>query len=319
MKTIRLPGVSRPVSQVCLGTAYMGSREDDRTSFAILDEYYARGGRFLNTAHEYGDGESERVIGLWARERGVREEILVTTKCGEDRRVPGMCAMRAGDIFEDVDETLSRSGFEYVDFCLLHVDDPTVPVGEIVDALYELRCRGKIRYYGCSNWTVARQREAAEWCARHGYPPFVMDEIEMNLARLNRSNHRDVSKWLDEEYIAHHEQTGMPVAAYSPVCNALLTKYLRDGDTRAWKSHQLRFYENDYNFEIARRLGRLSAETGRTPTQLQLAWVLSQPFGFPCFPILGARSVEQLKETLDGIDFEMTREMAEFLRPRGGL
>lgn len=95
MKTIFLPGVERPVSQLCLGTAYLGHREDDETSFAIMDVYYEAGGHFLNTAHEYGNGHSERVIGKWIRERGIRDEITLTSKCGEDHSKPGAVAMHA--------------------------------------------------------------------------------------------------------------------------------------------------------------------------------------------------------------------------------
>lgn len=316
MKTIHLPGVERPVSQLCLGTAYLGHREDDETSFAIMDAYYEAGGRFLNTAHEYGNGHSERVIGKWIKERGNRDEITLTSKCGEDHSKPGSVAMHAEELFEDIDETLSRSGLDYVDFYLLHLDDPTVPVGEIMDALYEIRRQGKILYYGSSNWSVERQDEAAAWADAHGYPRFVVNEIEMNLAHKNRPNHGYTTKWLDGEYIAYHLKTGMAVGAYSPICNGLLTKFVRDGDVSAWKPWQIASYENEYNYEAARRVKTLSDETGLTPTQLQLAWVLSQPYGLTCFPILGARTVEQLKDSLGGVGFELTQDMIEYLRPK---
>jgi len=316
MKTIFLPGVERPVSQLCLGTAYLGHREDDETSFAIMDAYYEAGGRFLNTAHEYGNGHSERVVGKWIRERGIRDEITLTSKCGEDHSKPGAVAMHAEELFEDIDETLSRSGLDYVDFYLLHLDDPTVPVGEIMDALYEIRRQGKILYYGCSNWSIERQQEAAAWADAHGYPRFAIDEIEMNLARKNRPNHGSSIKWLDDEYIAYHENTAMAVGAYSPICNGLFTKYLRDGDTSAWLPWQLASYENEYNFEAARRVQKAAYETGLTPTQLQLAWVLSQPYNFTCFPIVGARTVDQLKDSLGGVGVELPRDVIDYLRPK---
>ena len=316
MDTIYLKDAGFPVSRVCLGTAYLGSREDDETSFAIMDTYYGAGGRFLNTAHEYGDGNSERVIGKWVRERGIRrDEIVVTSKCGEDGEKPDSRAMHAEELFEDIDETLSRSGFDYVDFYLLHLDDVQVPVGEILDAMNEMRTQGKIRAYGCSNWSVARQKEAAAWADAHGIPRFAVDEIEMNLTRLNVDNHAWHCNWLDEEYIAYHRETGMPVGAYSPIANGILTKYLRDGDTRAWRPHCVKTYTNEYNFAAARRIGKLAEETGFTPTQIQLAWVLAQPFGFPCFPIVGARTPEQLKDSLGGLNCALTPDMIRYLRP----
>ncbi len=313
MKTIQLPGIPFPVSQVCLGTAYLGSREDQETSFAIMDTYYEYGGRFLNTAHEYGGGLSERTIGKWVRERGVRDQVIVTSKCGEDHSKPMARAMHPDELREDIDETLSRTGFDYVDFYLLHIDDPDLPVSDIVGTMNELRKEGKIRYYGCSNWSVERMEEAAAWADANGCPRFVMDEIEMNLTRRNTVNHESIDKWMDGEYIEYHERTGMPVAAYSPVSNAILSKYLRDGGTQAWSEHQLRIYLNDYNFEVARRVGKLAQETGFSPTQLQLAFILAQPYGFPCFPILGARNVAQLKDSLGGLECPMTRDMIDYL------
>ena len=318
MKTIQLPGVDFPVSQVCLGTAYMGSREDEATSFAILDEYFEQGGRFLNTAHEYGLGASERTVGKWIRERGVRDQIILTSKCGEDATKPRAVAMHAEELFEDIDETLQRTGLEQMDFYLLHLDDPEVPVGEIVDAMYEIRRQGKIRYYGCSNWSCERQQEAADWADAHGYPRFAVDEIEMNLCRLNWVSREFHLKWMDEEAIADHQRTGMPAAAYSPIASAVLSKYLRDGDTRAWLEWQVRNYANDDNFAMARRLQKLEEETGFTTVQLQLAFVLAQPYGFPTFPILGASKVSQLKESLKALECPMTDDMIRYLLKKEG-
>ena len=313
MKTIQLPGIPFEVSQVCLGCAYLGSREDDETSFAIMDAYYEAGGRFLNTAHEYGGGLSERIIGRWVRERGVRDSVIVTSKCGEDRTKPFSRAMRPAELFEDIDETLSRSGFDCVDFYLLHLDDPAVPVSDIVGTMEEIRRRGKIRFYGCSNWSVGRMTEASGYAAANGCQGFVLNEIEMNLTRRNTKNSETIPKWLDDEYIAYHRKTGMPVAAYSPIASAVLTKYLRDGNMDAWTQYQVTGYDNEYNFEIARRLGKLSRETGFSTTQIQLAFVLAQPYGFACFPILGARTVEQLKDSLGGLSCPMTRDMIGYL------
>ncbi len=314
MKTVSLPGIEQPVSEICLGTAYLGYREDEKTSFAILDAYYAAGGRFLNTAHEYGDGLSETTVGKWIRERGVRAEMTVTSKCGEDQQKPKSLAMHAEELLEDLDQSLSRAGFDYFDFYLLHVDDETVPVGEIVDAMYEMKRAGKIRYYGCSNWSIERQEEAAAWADSRGIPRFAVDEIEMNLATPNVRNREYNCKWLDGEYAAYHRSTGMPVGAYSPIANGILTKYLRDGDTRAWNAHQNRMYTNERTFEAARRVGRVAEETGYTPTQVQMAWILSQPLGFPCFPIVGARTPEQLADSLGSVSCELTPDMIRYLR-----
>ncbi len=116
----------------------------------------------MNTAHEYSDGASERIVGRWIRERGIRSEMIVTSKGGEDRRVPGSLAMHRADLLEDVDESLMRAGFDYFDFYLLHVDDVSVSVEEVVSTMEDIQKSGKIRYYGCSNWTGALAKLAED-------------------------------------------------------------------------------------------------------------------------------------------------------------
>ncbi len=256
-------------------------------------------------------------MGKWVKERGVRSEMIVTSKGGEDRRVPGALAMHREDLLEDVDESLMRAGFDYFDFYLLHVDDVTVPVEEVVSTMEEIRKSGKIRYYGCSNWTVARQQEAAAFAKTHGMSGFKVDEVEMNVAKINRSNETCVSKWLDEEYIAHHKTSGMAVGAYSPVASGVLAKLAEDGNTKRWSDHAKSWYDLPYNYEVARRLTKLSGETGYSVIQLQLAYVLAQPYGFPNFAISGSASMEQLRENMGVLEIPMTSDMIEYLQPKG--
>ena len=317
MQTISLPGVVFPVSQVCFGTAYLGSREDEKTSFALLDFYYEQGGRFLNTAHEYGDdGASERTLGNWMRARGVRHEMVLTSKCGEDCTRPGAVAMRREELMEDINETLDRLQYDPVEFYLLHLDDPSVPVEEIMTALYDMKYAGKIRYYGCSNWSVERMREADRFADANGIERFLIDEIQMNLARNIVVNHDSHVKWLDEEYIAYHRDTGMAVGAYSPLAMGALTKLIHDGDTRDWSGAHKFYYGSSDNFEIARRIDALAKATGYTPTQIQIAYLCSQPYSFPVFPIVGGRTVEQLRESLIGASLTLERDMIDYLTMR---
>lgn len=316
MKTIQIPGVEFPVSKFCLGCAYLGSREPDELSFKMLDYYYEQGGRFLNTAHEYSDGASERIVGRWIRERGIRSEMIVTSKGGEDRRVPGSLAMHRADLLEDVDESLMRAGFDYFDFYLLHVDDVSVSVEEVVSTMEEIQKSGKIRYYGCSNWTVARQKEASAFAKAHGMSGFRVDEVEMNLARINRSNETCISKWLDNEFIVHHKTSGMAVGAYSPVVSGALAKLAEDGNTERWSAGQKVWYDLPYNHKVACRLKKLSEETGYTMTQLQLAYVLAQPHGFSNFVISGSANMEQLIENMGAMQIDMTSEMIQYLQPK---
>ncbi len=313
MDTITLQGTDLSVSKICLGCARMGTYGENPAP--LLDRYYDRGGRFFNTARVYGDepGLSEQCLGAWIRERGIRDRVVLTSKCGEEDGLP---ALHAETLLRHIDESLCSTGLDYLDFYLLHVDDPAVPVGEILDAMAEMRRAGKIRYYGCSNWSVERQREAAIYADAHGLPRFVMDEIEMSVARNNAVNRETIPKWLDETYISYHRESERTVGAYSPTTSGALLQYLRDGDTRNWNARFQKVYRNPYNDEVVRRLAVLSRETGCSPAQIQLAWILARPYGFPCFPIIGPRNVDELNDSLGALDCPMTAEMVDYLIPK---
>ena len=94
MKTVAIPGVPFAVSRICLGCAPYGSSIPASAAHKLMDYYFDRGGFFFNTAHEYGDGLSERCLGEWVTSRGVRDRVIITTK-GETR-----------DIARGVDQTL---------------------------------------------------------------------------------------------------------------------------------------------------------------------------------------------------------------------
>ena len=314
MKTVQIPRVPFAVSKICLGCAPHGTSVPKPLAHEILDYYYDKGGFFFNTAHEYGDGLSEKCLGEWVRSRGVRDKVIITTKGGEDDRVPGTLTLHREDLVEDMDESLARLGLEYVDFFMLHVDDPNVGIDEILDTLEDLRKAGKMRYYGCSNWSVERQRAAAEYAGAHGYPGFVIDEIEFNLARNNRSN-RGECKWLDEDFIALHEEDGVCVGGYSAMASGIFSQYALTGNYDHLVSWRASLFDNPYNREMSVRIKKLSDETGWTAAQIQLAWLTNHPYRFPSFSIIGAMEVAHLEDSLGACDLRLTPDMMDYLRP----
>lgn len=314
MREITLPGVSFPVSAICLGTAYFGTRDSEELAWEELDYYYEAGGRFINTAHEYGSGESERVIGRWLRDRGNRTEMVVTTKGGEDVNKPKARAMRRHELLEDVDECLERLGIDCIDFFLLHIDDPDVTVSVILDTLGDIQKAGKIRHYGCSNWSVERMDEAAAYADAHGIERFLMHEIEWNLAHNSIVNREMHIKWVDEEYITFHERTGMAVGAYSPMAQGIFSKYAANGNFETCTPGQRQAYESSYNRRMGDKLMTLSQQTGHSIVELQIGYLCAQPWKFTGFPIVGSSKLSQLQESLRGLDCHFTQDMLDYLQ-----
>ena len=116
MKTINIAGIK--TSSLVLGTDYFGSALSREDSFRLMDAYYAAGGRALDSARMYanwlpgGDGMSERTVGAWVKERGVREEMVVITKGGHGFKGDGgLGRLRREELELDMSESLENLGF----------------------------------------------------------------------------------------------------------------------------------------------------------------------------------------------------------------
>ena len=181
------------VSDVCLGTVKYGVEMAEKQAGEQLERFLDLGGNFIDTAHVYGDwtpgerAKSEHVIGRWLKRSGRREEIIISTKgCHPFMEALSVPRVTPECIVEDLDESLQALQTEYVDLYFLHRDDVTVPVAELLGTLEEQRRRGKIRWYGCSNWTLSRLTEADEYAKAQGIPGFVCNQLMWSLAAINR-------------------------------------------------------------------------------------------------------------------------------------
>ena len=153
MEYARLPGIEKPLSRLVQGSD-MITRWEDSDAFRLLDAVYDQGCRVIDTAHVYGDGANERRVGRWLRARGRRDEVVILAKGAhhnDDRR-----RVTPFDITADIHDSLARFQTDHLDLYLLHRDDPSQPVGPIVECLHEHAEAGRIGAYGGSNWTTAR-------------------------------------------------------------------------------------------------------------------------------------------------------------------
>lgn len=139
MKTVPFGGTGIQVSAFCLGTMNMGSRVDRTTSFAILDAYFEKGGRFIDTANVYTHwegrvGDSEELLGEWMRERGNRNDLFLATKVGLG--YPGVePGLPAATIERECEQSLERLGVDAVDLYYAHRDDRQTPLAESLAAV----------------------------------------------------------------------------------------------------------------------------------------------------------------------------------------
>jgi aryl-alcohol dehydrogenase-like predicted oxidoreductase len=166
MKTIPLGSTGVKVSALCLGAMYFGTKQDEETSFRLLDAYLDAGGSFIDTANIYAwwidgcrGGESESLLGRWMQARKNRNKLFLATKVGfgyDDVPV----GLTAKLIQRECEKSLKRLGTERIELYYAHVDDPKTPLEESLEAFDRLVEQGKVRFIGASNYSAWRLEEA---------------------------------------------------------------------------------------------------------------------------------------------------------------
>jgi aryl-alcohol dehydrogenase-like predicted oxidoreductase len=322
MRSLVIPGTDLTVSALCFGAGGLGTRVSEDDSFRLLDLFLERGGNFLDTAHIYaawvpgGGGVSERTIGAWVRERGVRDRVVIGTKGGHPHlESMHVSRLSPAEIRQDLEESLERLQVDRVDFYWLHRDDPARPVGEMVDTLAVLAGEGRLRAYGVSNWSPARTREAVDYAAARGLPPVRGNQVGWSLAVRNADAGGDPTvRFMDEETHAYHRATGLFAAAYSSQANGFFAgEYGRDLPSPAPKSGAgvVRAYYSESNFRRLDRARELAARRGCAPNDIALGYLLSQ--SFPTCAIVGCGTEEHLRSSLRAADIQLTPEEVAWL------
>ncbi|MCG3181270.1 MAG: Protein tas [Phycisphaerae bacterium] len=305
MKQVNLGRTGLKVSDVCLGTMTLGREADAATSEAILDCAFERGITFYDTANSYSAGASERVLGAWLAKRGLRRQIVLATKVRsrmDDR--PNEVGLSRRTIMQHCEDSLSRLGTDWIDLYQCHSFDDSTPLEETLRALDDLVRQGKVRYVGCSNfaaWQVAKGLWISD---RLGLEKFVCLQPMYNL--LKRSP--------EAELLPLCLDQGIGVIPYNPLAGGFLTgKYSRDripDKTRLADNDMYRKrFLSQRNFEILDRFLAEAERRGVSPAALSLAWVRAHPA--VTAPIVGARTVEQLKDSLAGAEMELTPDDRE--------
>ncbi|HEX5416785.1 MAG TPA: aldo/keto reductase [Chloroflexota bacterium] len=307
MKYGSIPGVGERVSRLILGSDAFSSLPVESVE-ELLDAWVAAGGTAVETAHDYG--VAERRIGDWARRRGNRDQLMIMTKCAHHDEQTLARRVTPEAISQDLLESLDRLGVATIDLLMLHRDDPAVPVGPIVDCLNEHRQAGRIRAFGCSNWSIRRIEEANAYAAARGLRGFSVSSPNLALAVPKEPLwHETVSIAGDGAAQAWYRRTQLPLILWSSQARGFFAGPFALDDPRT--PEIARVYDGPANEERRRRAREAAARHGRTSTQIALAWVLNQPF--PTFPLIGPRNVAELRDCLGALEIPLTAEESAWL------
>jgi aryl-alcohol dehydrogenase-like predicted oxidoreductase len=310
------------VSEICLGTMSFGEQwgfgADEETSHQILDAYADAGGNFLDTANKYHGGETEQIVGTWlAQLPSRRDKTVVATKYtlsmdGSDPNASGnhrKCLHRA------VEDSLRRLGTDYIDLMWVHAWDQYTPYEETLRALDDLVRAGKVLYIGVSDtpaWVVSASNTLAEL---RGWTSFIGLQIEYSL--LQRTPERDL--------LPMAEHFGLSVLAWAPLGGGVLTgKYTRtkgSTDSLRKQGNVSRGRTSERALEIAKTVDAVADELGASSAQVAAAWVAAQ--GYRYIPIVGARKLEQIEDSLAAAAIQLSAgqlaRLAEVSRVRLGF
>jgi L-glyceraldehyde 3-phosphate reductase len=251
----------------------------------------------FDLANNYGPpyGSAEENFGQIVRKdfRDHRDELLISSKAGWDMW-PGPYGVGGSRkyLLASLEESLGRMGLEYVDIFYSHRPTLDVPLEETMGALVQAVRQGKALYVGISSYSPERTREAAQILKREGVPLLIH---QPSYSMLNR--------WVERELLGTLEELGVGCIAFSPLAQGLLTNKYMNGIPENSRAKAEGSFQKDFlSKENLRRVGALheiASGRGQTLAQMAIAWVLRDKRITSA--LIGARSVEQLDNSLDAV------------------
>jgi len=312
------------VSTYALGTMTFGAEATEEQSRAILDDYFAAGGNFIDTADVYSSGVSEEIIGRWLADRAeTRDRAVVATKARFPMGpAPNDVGTSRRHLVRALDDSLRRLGVEQIDLYQLHAWDPITPLEETLRFLHDAVSSGKIAYYGFSNFLGWQLTKAVHVAKAHGWSAPVTLQPQYSL----------LVREIESEIVPASLDAGIGLLPWSPLGGGWLSgKYKRDeppaGATRlgenpkrgmeAWAARNA----DPRTWDVIEEVEATAGRHGVSPSQVALAWLADRPAVTAV--ILGARTAEQLADNLAAADLKLTAaetdRLAEVSRPRVGV
>lgn len=307
------------VSEICLGTMQFGWTTDEETSHKVMDKAYDAGMLFWDTANVYSRwsensyaGKTEEIIGRWFNKTGHRDQIILASKVrGMMGNGPNDEGLSRRHIKQQIEASLKRLQTSWIDLYQTHRVDYNVPIEETLTALNDLIHQNKVHTIGASNYPTWALTESW-WVAKSlGIEPYKTFQPYYNI--IDRKPFEEETQLVCEKY-------GLGVIPYSPLAAGFLTgKYKKDGsipESGRADGVKKRFM-NEKGFKILDGIIEVANKHGVKPTQITLAWTLSQKT--ISSPIIGANTVEQLEDiietsnvTLQKDDLKMLNTLSEW-------
>ena len=305
------------VSELCLGTmTYGGSKGiweqignlqqeavNEQVKFAV-----EAGINFIDTANVYSTGKSEMLLGQALKMLGVpREQLIIATKfTGTMEETPNGRGQSRHHMFNEIDASLRRLQLDYIDLYQMHGFDPLTPFEESLSALNDLVRSGKVRYIGLCNmaaWQIMKSLGVSE---QKGFAKFACVQAYYTIA--GRDLEREVVPLLQDQRLG--------LMVWSPLAGGLLSgKYTSADDKGPSGARRTTFdfplVDKGRAFKCVDAMRPLAEQRHVSVAQIALAWLLSKPFVSTV--IIGAKSMDQLRDNIAAARIELTAEEIKML------
>lgn len=288
------------VSQFSFGSWVTFARQVDVKLAQNLIQYaFDQGVNFFDNAEVYANGQSEEIMGeVFKRLEIPRHHYIISTKFfwGIEKRINLQNTLNRKYLLNAMDGSLKRLKLDFVDIAYCHRPDPETPIEETVMAMDDMVRRGQCIYWGTSEWDAGSIKRAYDFAVQNGFHRPIVEQPQYNLL---------VREKVENEFASLYESVGLGLTTWSPLASGILTgKYNKDipKDSRlaqanmSWLQEEL---HKPKTKSILNLLSQVSQKTGISMTHLALGWCTLNPHVSTV--ILGASSIEQLKDNLDAL------------------
>jgi len=307
MKYYYLSNTGLKVSEVCLGTMTFGRETDEKTAQDMINYFLEAGGNFIDTADCYGSvpGTSEKIVGRALK--GRRDKVVLSTKVGFPTGPgPNDVGLSRKHIIQGVNESLQRLQTDYIDVYHVHCWDEGTPIEETLSTLDLLVRSGKVRYLGASNFTAWQLAKAIEISKRHGWFSFICLQAQYSL----------IVRDIEREHLPLCRAEGLGVMAWGPLGGGFLSGKYRRGEKSPKDTRLFQVEDNEEeawsrraterNFRIVDAVAKIAESRKKTSSQVALNWLRAQPGNI--IPIIGARTMEHLKDNIGCLSWNLAQE-----------
>src|SRR6202049_2508850 len=311
MEYATLGNTGLQVSRLCFGTMTFG---DGRGLFKALSSVGQAGANelikasiddginFFDTADNYTEGESEKILGQSLKNLNIaRKDVVIATKV-YSRVGPGRNDIGAsrGHIMDAVEASLQRLQTDHIDLYQIHGNDSITPIDETLRALSTLVQQGKVCYIGCSNWQSWKLSKALAISQFKNLARF--DTLQAYYSIAGRDLERDLVPLLEAE------KTGLLV--WSPLAGGLLSGKFSRENQRPAGSRRSEFdfpiVDKERTWRILDRMAPIAKAPNCTPARISLAWLLAKPVVTSV--IIGAKRLDQLEDNIAAVDLKLTED-----------